>query len=68
MNKLSLLAATGLMALLLTACGENGTSKPEVKSDTVTTEQTQPATGTEPAAAATTTTTTTNTDGATSQE
>lgn len=67
MNKLSLLAATGLMALLLTACGENGTKKPDEKSDTATMEQTQPATGTEPAAA-TTTTTTTNTDGATSQE
>ncbi len=65
MKKLSLLAVTGIMALLLAACGENAPKQPDVKSETtVTTEQ--PSTSAEPAAA--TTTTTTNTDGATSQE
>lgn len=44
MNRFTLIAVTGFLALLLTACGDNGTSKPA--EDTTTTgtavEQTQP--------------------------
>ncbi len=40
MNRLALVAATGFLALTLTACGENGSSKPTVTTDTTTTSST----------------------------
>ncbi len=60
MKKLSLLAAAGLMAVLLTGC-DNTPKQPEVKTEVTTQHD---AAG-QPAEA---TTTTTTTDGATSQE
>lgn len=70
MNRFTMLAAAGAMALLLTACGENAPKKPDV----TTTETTQTTTP-KPAANAESTTTTTEhvpneaeAAGATSQE
>jgi hypothetical protein len=41
MNRLAMIAATGFLAVLLTACGDNGASKPtDGKTDT-TVDQTQ---------------------------
>ena len=71
MKKLSLLAAAGMMALLLSACGEQS-PKPEAQPDTATTEQAaqQPVVEEATPAPASTEATTpaTNTDGATTQE
>ncbi len=44
MNRLAMIAATGFLAVLLTACGDNGASKPaDDKTTDTTVQQTQPA-------------------------
>lgn len=42
MNRLAMIAATGFLAVLLTACGESGSSKPADSTDNNATQQTQP--------------------------
>ena len=41
MNRLALVAATGFLALALTACGEHGNSKPTVTPDNTPVSQEQ---------------------------
>lgn len=42
MNRLAMIAATGFLAVLLTACGDNGASKPaDDKATDTTVQQTQ---------------------------
>ncbi|WP_298623706.1 hypothetical protein [uncultured Legionella sp.] len=42
MNRLAMIAATGFLAVLLTACGDNGASKPADDKTDTTVQQTQP--------------------------
>ncbi|MGL5742904.1 MAG: hypothetical protein ACRCXC_10390 [Legionella sp.] len=42
MNRLALIAATGFLALALTACGEHGNKQPAAGNENNTTTTTQP--------------------------
>jgi len=43
MKRLAILAATGIMAFMISACGENAPQKPEVQADDMQTQVQQPA-------------------------
>ncbi|CAM3021107.1 Uncharacterised protein [Legionella steigerwaltii] len=43
MNRFALIAATGFLALALTACGQQGNKQPAAGTETNTTTTTQPA-------------------------
>ncbi len=43
MKRLAMLAATGIMAFMISACGDNAPQKPEVQADDMQTQVQQPA-------------------------
>lgn len=43
MKRLAMMAATGVMAFMISACGDNAPQKPEVQADDMQTQMQQPA-------------------------